>query len=241
MFVIIALYSNTPCMDISFLRRKKRLQEIRRYLLKRKTSDPTCSHFTFSIDLLQFVHHCFSCNRLAVSATRPVYELIDFTLPLTFCMRIHSSGIKFTFSLQFNSKTPCVLQTAFHFVCLNYNSLNIFEIRLELYPNCTYLCFTQPDILRKSSCLNFFVIFVTKFLKTGFILLFSRPARPKSVNNHKTKTFFRQTKDLNFFFNLYFGVFLRQDCSYSAFDACSDIANYDLHVLLLQQRNLQFI
>ena len=52
MFVIIALYSNTPCMDISFLRRKKRLQEIRRYLLKRKTSDPMCSHFTFSIDLL---------------------------------------------------------------------------------------------------------------------------------------------------------------------------------------------
>ena len=168
MFVIIALYSNTPCMDISFLRRKKRLQEIRRYLLKRKTSDPTCSHFTFTIDLLQFVHHCFSCNRLAVSATRPVYELIDSRLPLAFCMQIHSSGIKFTFSLQFNFKTPCVLQPAFHFACLNYNSPNIFEIRLELYPNCTYLCFTQPDILRKSSCLNFFRYFRNQILKNWF-------------------------------------------------------------------------
>ena len=47
MFVIIALYSNTPCMDISFPRRKKRLQEIRRYLLKRKTSDIVCSSLLF--------------------------------------------------------------------------------------------------------------------------------------------------------------------------------------------------
>ena len=33
MFVIIALYSNTPCTDISFLRKKKkRLQEIRKII-----------------------------------------------------------------------------------------------------------------------------------------------------------------------------------------------------------------
>ena len=30
MFVIIALYSNIPCTDVSFLRKKTRLEEIRK-------------------------------------------------------------------------------------------------------------------------------------------------------------------------------------------------------------------